>query len=181
MSHYDWKLQYVLFRRIDSTGVYIYWLPLEHSSTLYSKLKYVHYPYISAIFEQKLEQLTPREFSMPVPIPKKRQTKKHRIVATANQPIHQLPWLGFQPGGGLRLPVVVGENLSLTQGEAHECRSGTQHLWHLGGIPIGGGGNLSKNQNGGLVTGWLLGEVRFRGEVRFDEKLFFSQKMMANV
>lgn len=73
----------------------------------------------------------------------------------------------------------LGENLSLTQGEAHERRSGTQHLWHLGGIPktprfgarFGGEGNLSKNQKGGVYYRLIVGEVRFPGEVRFGEKL----------
>lgn len=199
MSHYVWKLQYVLFRRIDSIGVrtFTYYHLNIHKNYIYSKLEYVHlhYPYISAFLslhthialKQKLEQLTPPEFSMPIPIPPQKKTYKKIIESLQLQTNPSINCLqGFQPGGLLRLPVFLGENLSLTQGEAHECRSGTQHLWHLGGIPknppvlgppdLGVGGNLSKTKRGGLPVDCRRRLYRFRGEVRFGEKLIcFSE------
>lgn len=199
MSHYVWKLQYVLFRRIDSIGVrtFTYYHLNIHKNYIYSKLEYVHlhYPYISAFLslhthialKQKLEQLTPPEFSMPIPIPpKKRPTKKSSNRCNCKPTHPSIAFRASNQGGYLGYLCFSGKISALPKvkpmsadPEHNICGTSvaSQKIHPFWGPRIWGWGETYQKPNGGgLPVDCRRRLYRFRGEVRFGEKLIcFSE------
>lgn len=203
MSHYVCKLQYVLFRRIDSIGVrtFTYYHLNIHKDYIYSKLEYVHlhYPYISAFLslhthialKQKLEQLTPPEFSMPIPIPPKKKTYKKSSNRCNCKPTH--PSIAFRAsnqGGYLGYLCFSGKISALPKvkpmsadPEHNICGTSvaSQKIHPFWGPRIWGWGETYQKPNGGvyrLIAGG--GYIDFVGRWDLVKSWFVFQKMMAN-